>query len=153
MAKYWIPESLTTIHLEIFRAIAHTLKEKRCSLNVTKDRGKRIFLSLPPGILEALERWAESEGNRPTSLANWIVETAVREALDAGKIPSPEQKPSQIDAIDLKAFLTRLASGELPTHEQLETLADELGVEAEVLVALRDRVQKGNDTKRKGSTK
>jgi len=46
-------------------------------VSASKDRGKRIFLSLPSGILEALERWAESEGNRPTSLANWIVETAV----------------------------------------------------------------------------
>lgn len=117
---------------------------------MSKDRGKRIFLSLPPGILEALERWAESEGNRPTSLANWIVETAVREAIENGKIPPSEekQKAPLLPPTDLKMFLTQLASGELPTNGQLVTLAHDLGVETEVLMELRDRVRRGNGNKR-----
>jgi hypothetical protein len=115
---------------------------------VNKDRGKRIFLSLPPGILEALERWAESEGNRPTSLANWIVETAIREAMEAGKIP-PKEKTSSLPPADLKAFLSQLACGELPTNGQLVTLAHDLGVETEVLMELRDRVQRANGKKEK----
>lgn len=117
---------------------------------MSKDRGKRIFLSLPPGILEALERWAESEGNRPTSLANWIVETAVREAVENGKIPPSEekQKAPLLPPTDLKMFLTQLASGELPTNGQLVTLAHDLGVETEILMELRDRVRRGNGNKR-----
>jgi len=122
-------------------------------VSASKDRGKRIVLSLPPGILEALERWAESEGNRPTSLANWIVETAVREALESGKIPPPEEKAS-LAPTDLPAFLTQLACGELPTNGQLVTLAHDLGVETEVLMELRDRVRRGNGNgnKKEGQT-
>lgn len=109
-------------------------------------------MSLPPGILEALERWAESEGNRPTSLANWIVETAVRDAIEAGKIPPPQAKTPLPAPTDLKTFLTQLACGELPTNGQLVTLAHDLGVEAEVLMELRDRVERGNSTKKEGHT-
>ena len=115
---------------------------------MSKDRGKRIFLSLPPGILEALERWAESEGNRPTSLANWIVETAVREALESGKIPPLRNKAPLLAPTDLKTFLTQLACGELPTNGQLVTLAHDLGVETEILMELRDRVRRGNGNKK-----
>jgi len=117
---------------------------------VSKDRGKRIFLSLPPGILEALERWAESEGNRPTSLANWIVETAVREAVESGKVPPVENKAPLLAPTDLKAFLTQLACGELPTNGQLVTLAHDLNVETEILMELRDRVRRGNGNKKEG---
>ncbi|MEP0914210.1 hypothetical protein NDI45_25205 [Leptolyngbya sp. GB1-A1] len=109
-------------------------------------------MSLPPGILEALERWAESEGNRPTSLANWIVETAVREAIERGKVPPPEEKTPSLPPADLKAFLTQLACGELPTNGQLVTLAHDLGVETEVLMELRDRVRRGNGNKKEGQT-
>lgn len=119
---------------------------------MSKDRGKRIFLSLPLGILEALERWAESEGNRPTSLANWIVETAVREAMETGKIPPPGEKTSLLPPADLKTFLTQLACGELPSNGQLVTLAHDLGVETEVLMELRDRVRRGNGNKKEGQT-
>jgi hypothetical protein len=111
---------------------------------VSKERGKRIFLSLPPAILDALERWAESEGNRPTSLANWIVETAVREALEKGKIPNPTepQKPVVVVPTELKAFLTQLAYGELPTNGQLVLLAHDLGIPRETLMAICDRVSR-----------
>jgi len=111
-------------------------------------------LSLPPGILEALERWAESEGNRPTSLANWIVETAVREAIESGKVPPSEEKERTplLPPTDLKAFLTQLACGELPTNGQLVTLAHDLGVETEILMELRDRVRRGNGNRKEGQT-
>jgi hypothetical protein len=118
---------------------------------VSKDRGKRIFLSLPPGILEALERWAESEGNRPTSLANWIVETAVRDAMESGKVPPPQAATEPSPPTDLKAFLTQLACGELPTNGQLVILAHDLGVDTEILMDLRDRVRRGNG-KKEGQT-
>lgn len=118
---------------------------------MSKDRGKRIFLSLPPGILEALERWAESEGNRPTSLANWIVETAVRDAMESGKVPPPQAEPEPSPPTDLKAFLTQLACGELPTNGQLVILAHDLGVDTEILMDLRDRVRRGNG-KKEGQT-
>jgi hypothetical protein len=108
---------------------------------VTKERkGKRIFLSLPPAILEALELWAESEGNRPTSLANWIVETAVREAMEKGKIPRPSATQEVVTFTELKTFLSQLACGDLPTNEQLVTLAHNLEIPTQTLIAIRNQI-------------
>jgi hypothetical protein len=53
---------------------------------------KRYNITLPDGIAEALEQWAESEKNKPSTLAAFLVESAVRQALDQGKI-----KPIQGD--------------------------------------------------------
>ncbi|MGP1383464.1 MAG: ribbon-helix-helix domain-containing protein [Thainema sp.] len=52
---------------------------------------KRFYISLPDGIADVLTRWAESEGNKPTSLAAFLVEKAVREAIDSGKVPPPHE--------------------------------------------------------------
>jgi hypothetical protein len=52
---------------------------------------KRFFVTLPDGIGEALDRWAKSEKNKPASLAAFLIEKAVREAMDQGKIPAPEE--------------------------------------------------------------
>ncbi len=48
---------------------------------------KRYFITLPDGIADALDRWAESERNKPSTLAAFLVEAAVREADGQGKIP------------------------------------------------------------------
>lgn len=43
---------------------------------------KRLHISLPDGIADELEKWARSEGNKPTSLAAFLVERAVRERIE-----------------------------------------------------------------------
>ena len=53
---------------------------------------KRYFITLPDGIADALERWAESERNKPSTLAAFLVESAVRDADDQGKIPPPRSE-------------------------------------------------------------
>jgi len=52
-------------------------------------RNPRLSIALPDGLLRALERWAEAEGNKPTSLATFLLEKSIREAIEEGKIPSP----------------------------------------------------------------
>ena len=116
-----------------------------------RPKGKRLYLTLPNGIYEALERWAESEDNKPASLGAFIIEREVREALENGKIPETRKKPPSAPA-NLKAFLTQLACGELPTNVQLVTLAYNLGVETEVLIELRDRLQHGSGNKKEEQT-
>lgn len=113
-----------------------------------RGKGKRLYLTLPNGVYEALERWAESEDNKPASLGAFIIEREVREALEDGKIP--QAKKASATPADLRAFLTQLACGDLPTNGQLVTLAHDLGVETEVLMELRDRVRRGNGNKREG---
>jgi hypothetical protein len=56
---------------------------------------KRYFITLPDGIAEKLERWAESERNKPSTLAAFLVEVAVREADDSGKIPPAKAEGDQ----------------------------------------------------------
>lgn len=111
-----------------------------------RGKGKRLYLTLPNGIYEALERWAESEENKPASLGAFIIEREVREALESGKIPQGN-KNSTSAPTDLKAFLTQLACGELPTNGRLVILAHDLGVPTEVLMELRDRVRQSNGNK------
>lgn len=103
-----------------------------------QDKPKRIFLSLPPGIAKALERWAEKEENRPTSLANWIVETRVREELEKGTIPPPDEDEDLGETGQLLALLEEhgndVAIAELchdlmlpeGTEERIQTLRDKL---------------------------
>ena len=49
------------------------------------------MITLPDGIGDALDRWAKSEKNRTSTLAAFIVETAVREAMAQGKIPEENE--------------------------------------------------------------
>ena len=108
-----------------------------------RGKGKRLYLTLPNGIYEALERWAESEDNKPASLGAFIIEREVREAIENGKIPELKKQPVSTPA-DLKEFLIQLASGEMPTNAQLVALAHDSGIDPEVLTALLDRCQVSN---------
>ena len=56
---------------------------------------KRYNITLPDGIAEALERWAEGEKNKPSTLAAFLVESAVREAIDQGKVAPASQPTTQ----------------------------------------------------------
>ncbi|ESA37154.1 hypothetical protein N836_00305 [Leptolyngbya sp. Heron Island J] len=53
------------------------------------------MITLPDGIADALERWAISEGNKSSTLAGFIVETQVRNALANGIIPEPGNAQSK----------------------------------------------------------
>ena len=43
------------------------------------NMSRRYNITLPDGIAEKLEQWAESEKNKPSTLAAFLVELAVRE--------------------------------------------------------------------------
>lgn len=45
------------------------------------------MITLPDGMGELLERWAEAESNKPSTLAAFLVEKEIREALAQGLIP------------------------------------------------------------------
>ena len=56
-------------------------------LNLPNLVSKRYNITLPDGVAKALEGWAEREENKPSTLAAFLVEMAVRQAADQGKIP------------------------------------------------------------------
>ncbi|NEP60621.1 MAG: hypothetical protein F6K31_27090 [Symploca sp. SIO2G7] len=52
---------------------------------------KRVYVTLPDSIFEDLEWWAESEGRPTANLAAFLIEVAIRQAKEEGKLY--EQKP------------------------------------------------------------
>ena len=54
---------------------------------------KRIGLTLADAIHDKLERWAKSEGRPIANLCNFLIEKAVEDAEDKGKIPIPQAEP------------------------------------------------------------
>jgi hypothetical protein len=107
-------------------------------LNVSK----RVFLTLPEAIYEKLERWAQAERRKAATLAGFIVEAAVREAEEAGKIPSEDELAAE--GGDLNDLISRLASGENIPNGELIVFASQLELDPDVLIQLRDRVKGKN---------
>jgi hypothetical protein len=50
---------------------------------------KRVHVTLPDAVYDALERWADSQGRPVANLAAFIIEKAVEGANNEGKIPPP----------------------------------------------------------------
>jgi CopG-like RHH_1 or ribbon-helix-helix domain, RHH_5 len=48
---------------------------------------KRIGLTVPDAIHDKLERWAKADGRPLANLCNFLIEKAVSEAEEKGKIP------------------------------------------------------------------
>ncbi len=48
---------------------------------------KRIHVTLPDGIYQKLEGWADSEGRPVANLAAYLLQKNIEEAEDQGKIP------------------------------------------------------------------
>lgn len=55
---------------------------------------KRIHITLPDSIYEALERWADKQGRPTANLGSFLIEIAVLEAQKTGEIP-PGSENSQ----------------------------------------------------------
>ncbi len=56
---------------------------------------KRIHVTLPDSIYEALERWADNQGRPTANLAAFLIEVAVLEAQKTGEIPPKPEKPDR----------------------------------------------------------
>jgi hypothetical protein len=55
---------------------------------------KRVFVTLPDVVFEHLETWAEMQGRPTANLAGFIIETAIRKAIESGELPvKPLHKP------------------------------------------------------------
>lgn len=111
-------------------------------------RNPRLSIALPDGLLRALERWAEAEGNKPTSLATFLLEQAIRQAIAEGKVPPEEPKENAATpaSASLEAFLSQLVDGKPLTESQLKTIAAEMGVKADTLIALSNRLRENHLT-------
>jgi len=59
-------------------------------MNSSSSMSRRYAITLPDGIAEKLEKWAESEKNKPSTLAAFLVELAVREWDEKNKTQAKE---------------------------------------------------------------
>ncbi len=62
--------------------------------NAEKLVSKRVFVTLPDLAYDQLERWADSQGRPVANLAAFLLETALNEAEEAGKIPPRKDSPT-----------------------------------------------------------
>ena len=51
---------------------------------------KRIHVTLPDGVFQKLEGWADSEGRPVANLAAYLLQKTIEEAEEQGKIPEPK---------------------------------------------------------------
>lgn len=49
---------------------------------------KRVHVTLPDKVFDALERWADDQGRPVANLVAYLVEKALEEAETQGRIPS-----------------------------------------------------------------
>jgi len=54
---------------------------------------RRIHVTLPDSIYDALERWADRQGRPTANLGAFLIEVAVMEAQKTGEIPPKLEKP------------------------------------------------------------
>jgi CopG-like RHH_1 or ribbon-helix-helix domain, RHH_5 len=107
-------------------------------VGITQTVSRRVFLTLPDGVAEDLDRWATSENNKAATLAGFIVEQAVRQAKEQGKIPTDAPVPIYKSIADLvgkkrdtlteynrieQKRLDALAKGDRPTELEMARLA------------------------------
>lgn len=52
---------------------------------------KRIHVTLPQGVFQKLEGWADSEGRPVANLAAYLLQKTIEEAEVQGKIPEIKQ--------------------------------------------------------------
>ncbi|MGB3403631.1 MAG: hypothetical protein WBA77_13165 [Microcoleaceae cyanobacterium] len=98
---------------------------------------KRYYVTLPDALGDALERWAQAMGDKPASLAAFIVQKGIRDAQDRGEIPPVESD----EAKELShRFLSSLASGNRLPNGEMAVLAYLLNVKAELLIALSEQI-------------
>lgn len=53
---------------------------------------KRVNLTLPDVVYQSLEDWAERQGRPTANLAAFLVELAIKQAIERGELEAPQVK-------------------------------------------------------------
>lgn len=118
-------------------------------------RNPRIMITMPEGLMRAIEVWADKEGSKPATLATSLLMSAVRDAIKSGVIPSDamdvrvrrdESAIAPDTKNDLEEFLKLLAAGDCPDDGKLILLAHALDIDAEILIDLCNQVDREGST-------
>jgi hypothetical protein len=58
-----------------------------------KDVSKKVYVTLPDTVYEALEGWADYQGRPTANLAAYLIELGIREAREKGEFKTAQKKP------------------------------------------------------------
>jgi hypothetical protein len=57
------------------------------NIEIQQPVSKRIHVTLPDGVYQKLEKWAESEARPVANLAAYLLQRVLEESEDQGKLP------------------------------------------------------------------
>jgi hypothetical protein len=115
---------------------------------------KRFFVTLPDYIGDALDRWANVERSKPATLAAFLLEKEVREAIEQGKIPADVPAPIYKSIADLvgknrdalseynrisETRIEALAKGDRPNELEIARIALALRLDESYIESLIDK--------------
>jgi hypothetical protein len=66
---------------------------------------KRIGLTVPDAIHDKVERWAKADGLPLANLCNFLIEKAVSEAEEKGKIPDEPEMATAKNDVQLLTYV------------------------------------------------
>lgn len=106
---------------------------------------KKIQITLPDRIYDALVRWAQQDGRPLANLAGWIVETKTEAELETGRIPpkNPSEAHQTKGDNAIRSVLRKIAQGEQPSPEEVEIAAAELDVDSNELMHRAKKAKEG----------
>lgn len=88
---------------------------------MVEERSPRVSVPLPPMLMKSLRRWASTLGDKPSTLAGFILRAEIEKAIADGRIP-PESEEEESEAA-MAPLLAKLIDGEELTAEEEEELA------------------------------
>lgn len=106
---------------------------------------QRYYITLPDALGDALERWADALGDKPASLAAFIIQKGIREAQERGEIPPVER--NEVKELSHR-FLSALVSRNPVSSGDVAVLAYLLHIKADFLMELSDQILRSEQNKK-----
>lgn len=103
---------------------------------------KKISISLPSGLYNALAQWAVKEDTNPTSLATDLISASVRKEVSEGRVTLEQTEPSNEDLEQMGEFV-KLLMGLRPRNGlSFAEIADITGLPSRQVEELYQLVEK-----------
>ena len=114
-----------------------------------QQRNPRLSITLPEGLFQALERWATKVKDKPTSLATFVLRTAIEAAIADGTIPeAPLESEAASGELEgdraIRSVLRKIALGEQPSPGEVAIASAELDVDPNELMRRSRKAKEGN---------
>jgi len=96
-------------------------------------RQARVNLTLTESLVSELQQWADQSGHTVTSLCSWLVKRSVVAAKESKEYEPIDPSTDPLDRV--RQFFDDVADGKYYADQDLATLANELDVSVDHLIA------------------